>query len=88
MDTVDPSDLQRVEGKLDKILSILNGNGTLGLITRLALLEEWRERCEAEKQAASKDLKSIVAPLLTQFLGGGIMLAIYVIAGHALGILH
>lgn len=86
--TVTPSDLERVETKLDKILSILNGNGTPGLLTRLDRLEQWQQRCEIEKQAASKDLKSVVMPLATQFLGGGLMLAIYVIAGHALGILH
>lgn len=88
METVTPSDLERVESKLDEILAALNGNGKPGILTRLALIEDWQQRCEAEKQATSKDLKSVVMPLLTQFLGGGIMLAIYVVAGHALGILH
>lgn len=88
MDTVTPSDLERVETKLDKILSILNGNGTPGLLMRLDRLEQWQQRCDAEKQSATKDVKSIVTPLVTQFLGGGLMLAIYVIAAHALGVLH
>lgn len=95
METVTPSDLERVERKLDDILEAINGNGRPGMKTEIALLKaeiesikEKQARAEAEKQAASKDLKSIVAPLITQFLGAGIALAVYVVAGHALGILH
>lgn len=93
--TVTPSDLERVERKLDDILEAINGNGKPGMKIEIALLKAeieaikaWQKAAEDAKVVASKDLKSVVMPLATQFLGGGLMLAIYVIAGHALGILH
>lgn len=88
MDTVTPSDLERVESKLDEILAVLNGNGKPGILTRLALIEDWQRREEAAKQVSAKDWKSVAYPLLTQMIGAGIALAVYIGAGHALGILH
>lgn len=59
---VNEDDLLRLEQKIDKILTLLNGNGTPGVFVRLDRLEEWRKQREKDITAAAQDWKSFIIP--------------------------
>lgn len=50
MDQMTPDEKAEINAKLDKIIEAIYGNGKPGMVTRLALLEQWQHNMEAQFQ--------------------------------------
>jgi hypothetical protein len=61
-----------MEDKLDKIIECLNGNGKIGIITRLTLLEEAKKTFEINEDKNENRIWKILTPVIPYVLFGAI----------------
>lgn len=83
---VDKGDLARLEEKIDKVLSLLNGNGQPGVFTRLALLEKWHQDWDSAQQTASSRFWQVAQPFIVRAIDAVILAFVFLVALHFSGV--
>lgn len=83
--------IEETNANVKLVKAAIDGNGQgveSGLKWRVAQIEQWQQRHDEREAEQTKDLKGLITPLLTQglmYLVGGLL---FVVVGHALGLLH
>lgn len=65
-----------------------NGNEEKSVLYRLAQLEQAEKQRKELEQQRGKDLRSVLTPIVTTAITWVLAALAFVIAGHAMGILH
>lgn len=90
-------DFDRLETKIDKVFLLLNGNGTPGVFTRLAIIENWKaqreeeiktERAEEKEEAktAQERVWEFAKPFLINTINTIVLFIAFMVAIHFPGV--
>lgn len=79
-----------VKGEVVSTKKLLTGNGEpeKGYLFRLVSLETWRKAKEKDSDSNTETARRFLAPVFGYLAGGIVVQLAWIIAGHALGMLH